>query len=427
MIEPGGVLQNSGAAEPLPRILLLIGHLEGGGAERQCYLLARGLRAAGFPVAVVSRPSSRRILKKYHALGITCMPVQERPCRSAVAHILWQLIGIWGMAIDLYRTFRQFRPTIVQAYLPLPNCAATIIGRLAGVPLVVCSHRYAGSANWKYDLRQAAEAVFCRMADGNVANSEGVAAHIRKRLLLPKWTIRTIYNGIEANDAGQCAQLRRLVRSELGIGTHDITVVKLANIWSHKGFQDLVRALSIAARNNPKLRAFFIGGDRGYRSTLEALIRDCGLTDKVTFLGERRDICRLLPAFDMCISASYGEGMSNAIMEAMQHGLPVIGSRVAGTGELLADGSVGLMFDPGDVEDLARHILTLAADESLRSELGRLAEQRIRERFTDSDMVRATLDFYTTLARRKSLDQEARAFELGRDVLIGREVLSLSN
>jgi glycosyltransferase involved in cell wall biosynthesis len=109
--------------------------------------------------------------------------------------------------------------------------------------------------------------------------------------------------------------------------------------------------------------------------------------------------------------------MSNAIMEAMQHGLPIIGSNVAGTVELLAGGNVGLIFAPGDIESLAGHIRTLAADEGLRHGLGLQAERRIQERFTDGRMVAATLDFYATLARRKALEREAAAFERGREVL----------
>ena len=107
--------------------------------------------------------------------------------------------------------------------------------------------------------------------------------------------------------------------------------------------------------------------------------------------------------------------MSNAIMEAMQHGLPVIGSRVAGTPELLDDGRAGRLFGPGDVAGLSAAILELAGNPDLRRELGDRARRRIRERFNDGEMVRATLAVYAEASRKKGLIVESAAFERGAE------------
>ena len=396
-----------------PGVLLLIGHLEGGGAERQCFLLTRGLRGVGFPVTVVANHAEKAMLEKYAEMGAAAVLLEDAGRSPAVRR--GRLGARLHVASCLVSILRDVRPTVVQSFLPAGNCTASVVRRAAGVPIVVASHRYAGSATWNYDLLQAAEAVLCRAADINLANSAGVARHLVRHLLLPARSVRVVYNGAEAIDTKRCSARREAVRQELNLADSDLALVKVANLWPYKGYQDLVGALELTRERQPNLRAFFLGGDRGYRNTLEKLIARNGVADRITFLGERRDVCDLLPAFDLYVSASRGEGMSNAIMEAMQHGLPVIGSRVAGTPELLDDGRAGRLFVPGDVAELAAAILELAGNPDLRRELGDRALRRIRERFSDGEMVRATLAVYAEASRKKGLVAESAAFERGAE------------
>ncbi len=392
-----------------PGILLLIGHLEGGGAERQCFLLARGLRRAGFPVTVAAGCASTNILGEYAAMGAEVKLIGDDGSRFDRP---WRFGSRLSAVSSLLSVLRAARPAVVQSFLPAGNCAATLVRRAAGVPVVVASHRYAGKATWKYDFWQAAEAVVCRAADINLANSAGVARHVVRRLLLPSRSVRIVYNGAEPIDTGRCCERRDAVRRELGLGDSDLALVKVANLWPYKGYQDLIRALAQTRERQPNLRAFFLGRDRGYRSTLEKLAARLRVSDRITFLLERRDVCDLFPAFDLCVSASHGEGMSNAIMEAMQHGLPVIGSRAAGTPELLEEGAAGRLFDIGDIGALGDAILELAENPGLRRELGLRGQRRI-QRFSDREMVRSTLSVYAEAARRKGLAAEAEVFDRG--------------
>lgn len=392
-----------------PAILLLIGHLEGGGAERQCFLLARGLREAGFPVWVVARDASEAILEEYREIGAAVKLIGDAGSPTFGS----SLPGILRTARRLVSGLRAARPTVVQAFLPAGNCAAVLLRLSADVPIVVASHRYAGAATWNHDFRQAVEAVVCRAADVNLANSGGVARHLARNLFLPGRSIRTVHNGVEPIDTKPCLARRDTVRRELGLTDSDLALVNVANLWPYKGYQDLVRAMAEVRESQPNLRAFFVGADRGYRPALEKLVVRVGAAGRIVFLGERRDVCDLLPAFDLYVSPSRGEGMSNAIMGAMQHGLPVIGSRVAGTPELLDEGAAGRLFDRGDVAALSEAILELARDPGLRRELGSRGQRRIQSHFTERDMVRGTLSVYAEAARQKGLAAAAEAFDRG--------------
>jgi glycosyltransferase involved in cell wall biosynthesis len=386
-------------------IVLLIGDLEGGGAERQCYLLARGLREAHEDVTVVTENPPGKMLGEYSALGVSVevLGSGNRGVAGKVSRATRLVSKVAGVV-------ERLRPAVLQAFLPRSNCAASLV-RTADGPVVVASHRYAGRATWSYDFGQALEAIACRRADVNLANSRGVADHLRRRLRLPAKTIRVVPNGVEPLADASCFSERGRVRRELGLEEDEIALVKVANLWPYKGYQDLVAALARVRAAGVTVKAFFVGGDRAFGSELERRVRDQGLSDRVRFLGERADICRLLPAFDLYVSASRGEGMSNAVMEAMQHGLAVIGSRVAGTPDLLADGAAGILFEPGNVEDLAKSILELAGDPMRRRRLGALARQRVGAEFGDRMMVARTLRVYSAASRERGREALAAAFD----------------
>ena len=389
-------------------IVLLIGYLEGGGAERQCYLLARGLRGAGQRVTVVTENARGVARKDYADIGVEVEVLKPAPGGSvAFASKVARTLRSFSR---LPAVLRRLRPVVVQAFLPRSNCAACFFRGSAGVPIVIASHRYAGSATWNYDVGQAFEAVLCRRADVNLANSVGVAQHLRRRLRLPAGTIDIVANGVEPLSPETCRRDRTAARRDLELGDEELAIVKVANLWPYKGYQDLIEALARVRDAGVETRAFFIGGDRGFGTVLSAQIAELGLSDTIRFLGERSDVCALLPAFDIYVSASRGEGMSNAVMEAMQHALPIVGSRVAGTPELLDHGAAGCLFEPGDVNGLADAILDLARDPAKRRRLGAAAEVRIREEFSEELMVRRTLEVYARAARARGLPDAAREF-----------------
>ena len=385
------------------RVLLLIGHLEGGGAERQCFLLARGLHAAGLDVLVATKNASDRMVVEYERAGVPVHVLAMRLPRG------WNIPKVRSPILkalflrELAALYRRFDPIVVQAYLPSSNCAAVLARWLCPVPIVFASHRYAGSATIHYDIFQGLETIFCRSADVNLANSDGVASHLRRVLRLPRRTIRTVYNGVEPIASKDCLRDRDFVRAELGLLPEEIALVKVANLWPYKGHEDLLRALKLCVAEDPRLRTFFIGGDRGHARALESIARELGLASRVTFLGERSDVCRLLPAFDIYVSASHAEGMSNAIMEAMQHRLAIIGSRVAGTPELLDQGRAGMLFEAHDGAGLARSILSLAGDPARRAELGARAALRVETEFQVDRMVARTLALYSEVAAQQGL------------------------
>jgi glycosyltransferase involved in cell wall biosynthesis len=122
----------------------------------------------------------------------------------------------------------------------------------------------------------------------------------------------------------------------------------------------LVRAQRADAR-------FALVGDGEERAGLEALGRELGLDDAVTFFGWRRDLAAVYGDLDVVVNASRNEGTPVALIEALAAGRPVVATRVGGTPDLLGAGERGLLVPPGDPEALARAVLeTLDQSEAAR-------------------------------------------------------------
>jgi glycosyltransferase involved in cell wall biosynthesis len=128
---------------------------------------------------------------------------------------------------------------------------------------------------------------------------------------------------------------------------------------------------------------------------------------QVLFLGSTSHVPELLRAMDVFVLPSVAEGISNALLEAMASGLPVIATSVGGNPEVVVDRESGLLFSPYDANALAQYLREVRANRDLRFQLGRRALERVREKFSIDSMVRRYADLYGST--RAAVSRPARA------------------
>jgi glycosyltransferase involved in cell wall biosynthesis len=160
--------------------------------------------------------------------------------------------------------------------------------------------------------------------------------------------------------------------------------------------------LHVAARLRnrlPKLELVLVG-DGPLRLELERQAEELCITDLVQFLGDRRDIPAILASLDVTVLPSASESLSNAILESMAAGVPVIASDVGGNAELVSEDR-GILVPPDDEEALEGALLRIAGDVPLREALGRNAKNFAREHFTTAQMVKSYEQLYAELLERK--------------------------
>ena len=137
-----------------------------------------------------------------------------------------------------------------------------------------------------------------------------------------------------------------------------MTLGRLASGERYKGFDEIIEALPALAVSIPDI-AYLICGDGQDRGRLEAKAGSLGVRDRVVFSGfvpegKKADYYRLADAYVM---PSQGEGFGIVLLEALACGIPVMGSRIDGSGEALLNGALGYLADPADPKDVERGIL----------------------------------------------------------------------
>ena len=106
--------------------------------------------------------------------------------------------------------------------------------------------------------------------------------------------------------------------------------------------------------------------------------KKCGVEEKVKFLGFRTDIAAIMAASDLFAMPSFREGIPRALLEAMDLGLPCIGSRTRGITELLSNGSGGVLCKPDSTEEFAAGIKRLRSDQQLRESMSCLNAEVVK-------------------------------------------------
>jgi glycosyltransferase involved in cell wall biosynthesis len=216
---------------------------------------------------------------------------------------------------------------------------------------------------------------------------------------LPPERIRVIYNGVDdarlTPSAGR-AELRR----RLGWPEDAPVVLAVGRLVPEKNYPMMFRAVRRLRERCPGLRTAIAGWGR-QEEKLRELRTALGLEDCVELLGRREDVADLMAAADVFAMSSNSEGFSNALLEAMWVGLPVVSTRVNGAVEIVRDGENGFLVDVGDEAALSGAIGRLLSDGGLRQRLGEMASRDVRARFSVSAMVAAHVEAYEEAAGRR--------------------------
>ncbi len=297
-----------------------------------------------------------------------------------------------GMGLKtLYQLFllllRLLRPTIAHTRnLSTIECAA--IAWLARVPI-----RVHGEHGWDVFDPEGTRMRFRllrrtvgRAVDRFVALSSELERWLVDTVQIPAAKVTRICNGVDVKgfrprlDADQ--RVVPFLASD-GVGRENLIVVGTITRFAEiKDPLNLVRAF-ITANGDPgggRLRLVMVG-DGVLREQALALLAS-GLADKAWLPGSRDDVAAILRDLDIFVLASWREGISNTVLEAMATGLPVIATAVGGNVELVDDGVTGTLIAPRDSLALASALGRYVQERELRHERGRQARLRVERDFS---------------------------------------------
>ncbi len=225
--------------------------------------------------------------------------------------------------------------------------------------------------------------LFYPRAEVIVAVAQGIKRDLIENFGLPAQKIVVIYNPIDVH--GVCLRAAEPVTHHWFAKRSEPLIIAVGRLVKLKGFDLLIRSV---AQLPVQVRLAIIG-DGEERATLESLITELGLTDRIVLLGFQENPWKYMARADLFVLSSLTEGMPNVIGEAMALGLPILATDCSpGVREYLDDGQAGLLVPPSDPRALARGIEQLLSNELLRQELARKGRTRI-EQFSLSTAVQA--------------------------------------
>lgn len=230
--------------------------------------------------------------------------------------------------------------------------------------------------------------------DGLVGVSRDVADSLAKEFRLERGRIIAIENGVDMHDFETSdPKLRAEVRLELGIPLGAKVIGTIGNLKRVKNHEYLVAAFRSILNDVPNARLLLVGkGFAGDEDNTETELRhyvECHqLGDKVSFLGYRADVARILSATDVFCLPSLREGLPISLIEAMATGLAVVATDVQGTRELVRDGMNGLLVPLDAVAALGGALKRILLDRAFREQLGRRAQVWVGERYSMANCVR---------------------------------------
>lgn len=361
-----------------PTLLYVTMSLDIGGTEKHLSLIAPRLRDLGWHPVIYClwRRGPLALALKNAGIEVIGGNAPERGDKRWSRDI--HHIAIAWLRLVSFVVVR--KPKIMHFFLPLAYMLGAPIGILLRAPVKLMSRR---SLNIYQDghaiVRVIEQRLHARMT-ALLGNSKQVVHELIEREGCSPDKVGLIYNG---TDLAAIATAQRPDLKELGIPEAELTLIIVANLIPYKGHADLLNALAEIASELPQSwRLLCVGRDDGCGDQLRAQSSSLGLNDNVLFMGERRDVPGLLKAADIGILSSHQEGFSNAVIESLAAGLPMVVTDVGGNAEAVIHGETGIVVPPMNPPALARAILELALHPDQRKKIGAAARKRAESQFS---------------------------------------------
>lgn len=400
------MVENGRPRQARLRVGLVIGQLTYGGAESQLYELARGLAGRGGGGAsggdagaasgsgAMGGSSADRSASGDAACDVVvyCLSSQDRPYgdrlrEAGVAVRTLPSRGSFdvGRVFALARALGEDRIELVHAFLFLASAYAYLATRLRpGIALVTSARNCKPEP---HPLRRTVMRRAFAASRAIVCNSREMERYAIAHYGAPRSRTRVVYNGV---DTGRFS-LARVEHDGMHIGT-------VGRIERQKNLDVFLDAAEGFLREVPRAR-FTIVGDGSLRAHYIDEVKRRGLAGQVTLPGTTSEIPAFLAGLDQFWLTSDYEGTPNVVLEAMAAGVPVVATRVGGTGEVLEDGLTGLLVEAGDSDAVCNAALRLARDAALATSLGQAARSAAHGRFSLHAMVAATRAVYAEALR----------------------------
>ena len=319
---------------------------------------------------------------------------------------------------NLLRTYRTLKRMIREEGYEIIHChgargnmMGALLRRATGLPVVTTVHSdyrldYLGRPFSRLSYGTI-NTIALRLLDYRIGVSDAMTDLLISRGFDPD-RLFTIYNGLDFTPRTPALGREEYFRSVGLEADGDSVVVGIAaRLNPVKDIATLVRGFAIAHQTCPNLR-LLIAGDGEQMDMLKKLSAELGVERQVCFAGWITDTDSFYHAIDINTLTSLSETFPYSLTEGARAALPTVASRVGGVPYLIEHGIHGLLFEAGDAEGLARCLVSLARDPTLREHLGQRLYQRAKADFSLESTLERQLTIYRTILRRQERKKNLR-------------------
>jgi len=259
---------------------------------------------------------------------------------------------------------REYDIDILHAHLQKSIINCLLVSYLRTIPLIVHEHGAIFRKGLFFSIYKLLLKLFHRKANVIIANSQATAQELMKKTGIEGNKIKVIYNGIDFSNFDSSRKSYEQIRTELGISKTDTAIGFVGRLNKVKGVDLLIKAFALLLRKSSNY-LLVLAGDGRERAKLESLAIKLGITNKVKFLGMRKDIAGLMSGFNIGVVPSRHESFGIAAVELMRMKVPIVSSGIDGLAGLIHDGETGIVTTHNNPEEICRCIERLTKNKQL--------------------------------------------------------------
>jgi L-malate glycosyltransferase len=371
------------------------------GAERILLLALKRLNRDRFEPLVVC-PSTDTLAEEVERLGIPCRTLDQLEARFTL-----RVDFLIKYLFSFYQTIKQLRGRISEANPDLIHANSVRAGLVAlaasvGSGIPVCWHLHDEMPRHPFSTAIRWVVAFSSRAR-LISTCRAVLDSFRGQILRrfgKRVPTQVIENAIELEKFVPDPNNRRKIRRELQLSDDEFVVGIVGLITPRKGQLGLIRAFAAARKEMPAASTLLIVGapmfnkDHLYLEELEKCARECGLENRVRFLGLRKDVAAIMQSLDVLAVNSKSEALVLVAIEAMACGTPVIATTVGGITEMIAHKENGWLVPYGDERLLREALIALSREPDLREKFAENGRKVVASRLNADRFIAELEDFF---------------------------------
>lgn len=314
------------------------------------------------------------------------------------------LRSLWRM----YRLIKKEKPDIVHSHTPKAGLLAMLAARFAGVRIrvhTIAGLRFMTVRGLKRKLLVMMEKLTGQAATHVWPNSYSLLNYIRQHKLANEKKLEVIgygsSNGVDLDRFSARAlqpEKIREIKQSLNYDDKLVYLLNMGRIVKDKGIDELMQAFSVLYAGNSNLRLIIIGHFEDDLDPISAAAREIFTTHPaIIHIDWSNDVEYFMHLAHIMVHASYREGFSNTLLQAGAMCCPIVCSAIDGNVDIVTDRETGILFKPGNTEDLTSKLREVLADLSVMKKYAEHLRVKVENNFSQSFVHKCLKEKYLEL------------------------------